>query len=229
MSSSDAERIVRDREINTSTLADVLDGLGRYGALTSRLTRKSGRRKTLVGRAYTVSWAPVRKRHDITQPMVSTWQQVRPFLVPELREARGRVYVAGGGELVTEAALAGGLSATYFQELGFEGLVLGGAVRDPRALEALEIPVVASNVVPTDTQGSYRVVECGTRCIIENVAIDTGDWIVSDDGGTVVIPDQIFAEVVQKAQSIDELEDGVVSRLKRGERLPDIIDEIGRI
>src|SRR5688500_16190156 len=103
--------------INTSSLADVLDAFCHYGVLPSRLTRRSGRTDLFAGRAYTVRWAPVRKTARITEPQPSTWEQVRGFIVPELSDARGMVYVAGGGPLITEAALAGGLSTTYFEEL----------------------------------------------------------------------------------------------------------------
>lgn len=40
----------------------------------------------------------------------------RGILVPELKRADGLVYVAGGGPLITEAALAGGMSCTYFEK-----------------------------------------------------------------------------------------------------------------
>lgn len=219
----------REQGINTSTLADVLDGLGHYGTLTSRLQRRSGHADLFIGRAYTVSWGPARKTSRIKDPQRSTWAQVRDFLVPALSRGSGLVYVGGGGPLITEAALAGGLSATYFEQLGFEGMVLGGAVRDAETLDRLSLPVVCSNFIPTDTQGSWVVTSTGGRCIIDNLLVDSGDWIVSDRSGTVVIPDALFAEVVDAALTIDQTEDTVVARIRAGERLPDIIDEIGRI
>lgn len=223
-----AERI-RQEKINTSTLADVLDGLGHYGVLSSRLRRVAGHPKGFVGQAHTVAWAPVRKSHAITEPLASTWHQVRDFLVPELTDGIGKVYVAGGGPLITEAALAGGLSATYFEEMGFEGLLLGGAIRDVNALASLALPIVASNFIPTDTQGSYLVLETGGTCVIDNLIIHTGDWIVSDQNGTVAIPDARLNEVVERALAIDKSETNVIARIRRKERLPAIIEELGRI
>jgi regulator of RNase E activity RraA len=216
-------------EVNSSSVADVLDALGRYGTLSSRLSRLTGREGLVVGQAYTVHWAPVRKTGRILEPQPSTWRQVRDFLVPELTDGRGKVYVAGAGPLCTEAALAGGLSSTYFEELGFEAIVLGGAVRDVDALRSLRIPVVATNFIPTDTQGSYRVLETGTSCIIDNVVVHTGDWVVSDGTGTVVVPAAVFDEVVQRVRDIDRTEAAILERIRRKERLPDIIDQIGRI
>lgn len=218
-----------DLKLSTSTIADVLDSYGCQSVLTSRLARSSGHGRVFCGIAYTVKWSPVRKGAAIRESQPSTWEQVRAFLVPELKQAAGKVYVAGAGPLVTEAALAGGLSTTYFEQLGFEGLVLGGAIRDADALRALEIPVVCSNLIPADTQGSYRVVETGTSCVIDNLVIHSGDWIVSDANGTVVVPAAIFGEVVEKAKQVEALEDQIITRIRRNERLPEIIDEVGRI
>lgn len=220
---------LHEHGINTSTLADVLDGMGRYGTLTSRLKRHSGHTELFAGRAYTVNWGPARKTNQITAPQRSTWSQVRDFLVPELSQGNGLVYVGGGGPLITEAALAGGLSATYFEQIGFEGIVLGGAIRDAETLGHLKLPVVCSNFIPTDTQGSFVVTSAGTRCVIDNLTIDTGDWVVSDRNGTVVVPDALLAEVIDAATAIARTEDAVISRIRSGERLPNIIEEVGRI
>jgi len=165
----------------------------------------------------------------IGEPQPSTWEQVRGFLVPELKQAAGKVYVAGAGPLVTDAALAGGLSSTYFEQLGFEGVVLGGAIRDAEALGTLQIPVVCSNLIPADTQGCFRVVESGASCVIDNLVIHTGDWIVSDANGTVVIPAALFHEVVDRGRKIEALEEQIMKRIRQGERLPEIIDQVGRI
>lgn len=220
---------MKNVNLSTSTIADVLDAHGYQGVVTSRLTRSSGHGRAFCGTAYAVRWAPVRKGHAIVEPQPSTWEQVRGFLVPELKQAAGKVYVAGAGPLVTDAALAGGLSTTYFEQLGFEGVVLGGAVRDADVLRTLQIPVVCSNLIPADTQGSFRVVESGTSCVIDNLVIHTGDWIVSDANGTVVIPAAIFHEVVDRGRKIEALEDQITNRIRQGERLPDIIDQVGRI
>ena len=215
--------------INSSSVADVLDALGVHGVLTSRLRRVSGDDRLVIGRAHTVRWVPARKTGRILAPQPSTWSQVRGFLVPELSDGRGLVYVAGSGPLCTEAALAGGLSTTYFQELGFEGMVLGGAVRDAEMLRALSIPVVASNFIPTDTQGSYAVAETGTSCVIDNVVVHTGDWIVADGSGVVVVPARLFAEVRERAAAIDRTEETILERIRKHEPLAAVIDELGRI
>jgi regulator of RNase E activity RraA len=161
--------------------------------------------------------------------MPSTWDQVRAFLVPEVCDGTGLVYVAGANGLVVDAALAGGLSARYFEHIGFEGMVLGGAVRDMDELRHLKIPIVASGFHPVDTQGSYRIGSTGTQCSIDGVIVRTGDIIFSDDTGVVVIPNEIEEEVIDRAWCIAKCEIEIAQRIDKGERLHDLVDELRQI
>ncbi|HLI76530.1 MAG TPA: hypothetical protein VKV02_06250, partial [Acidobacteriaceae bacterium] len=186
--------------------------------------------RTFCGQAFPVSWVTVRKGASITADSPSTWTQVRDFLVPGVSSGQGRVYVAGTGEIVTDAALAGGLSITYLaQHLQFEGVVLGGAVRDHDMVRRSGIPVVASNFIPVDTQGAFRVQSYGASCIINNVTVTSGDWVISDGNGTVLVPPSAIAEALRRAATIEETEDAILKRIAAGEALPSIIDEVGRI
>ncbi|CFQ70925.1 RraA family protein [Yersinia similis] len=219
----------RDKKISTSTVVDILDELGTGSVLTSKIKPINCDEPYLVAQAYTVSWKMMRKGGDIQQCQPSTWELVGAFLVPELKRADGLVYVAGGGPLITEAALAGGMSCTYFEKIGFAGVILGGAVRDMRELNALNIPVLASNPIPTDTQGAYMVAETGTHCLLEHVTVHSGDLIVVDTNGIAVIPVSATAQVIQKALAIDNTENIMLKKIRAGERLPELINLTGRI
>ncbi|WP_181871495.1 RraA family protein [Sphaerisporangium album] len=225
------EELVTRAGVTTCTIVDVLDGLGVVNAvLPSALRRLSGGGAMAFGTAYTVSWAPVRKGPQIKAASPSTWEQVRDFLVPEVSDGTGRIYVAGAGALLTEAALAGGMSVTYLlRQLGFNGVVLGGAVRDLAVIESMPLPVVAANVVPTDTQGAYRVHETGAECLIGEVRVRTGDWVFSDGNGVVVVPDDLVLDVLKLSAEIEATEQEILRRLGAGERLPGLIDALGRI
>ncbi|HEY6798668.1 MAG TPA: hypothetical protein VI248_28655 [Kineosporiaceae bacterium] len=228
---AEVERVVRSSCLSTATVSDVLDGLGIGNAvLPARLRRFCGGERMFHGSAYTVSWVPTRKGPDITAAGDSTWHQVRDFLVPDVEDGRGLVYVSGAGPLVTEAALAGGLSCTYFTaQLRFEGVVLGGAVRDAAAVGRLERAVVASNLVPADSQGAYRVDDVGGRCVIGSVLVTTGDWVFSDLNGTVLVPAERLDDVLDAAVGIESSERRISERVAAGERLPHVVDTIGRI
>lgn len=221
---------VKARMLHSSTLADVLDGLGIWGVLPYQIGCVSKARGPVFGRAYTVRWAPVRKSDDISRAQASTWQQVRDFLAPEIEDGRGRIYVGGADDgVLCDFALAGGLSAKDLRRRRFEGVVLGGAIRDAHIVRELDLPVFASNFVPTDTQGNYRVVEAGAACRIEQVTIATGDWVFADESGCVAVPAAAVGEVIDRALAIEAIEARIEARIGRGERLVDVVDEMRRI
>ncbi|WP_368898702.1 hypothetical protein [Morganella morganii] len=120
------------------------------------------------------------------------------------------------------------ISTSTFVDI-MDGLKTGGAVRDGQDLNALSIPVIATNLTPTDTQGAYYVSETGGSCQIEQTTIHTSDLIVADINGVVVIPYRDIDAVISKALEITEVENNMLDKIRRGERLPDLISVTGRI
>jgi regulator of RNase E activity RraA len=228
----EAGEIPREQAVrlNTATIADVLDALGVWGVLDHRIVPCSKGNPRFIGRAYTTRWAPARKGRSIVAVQPSTWSEVQGFLAPDVRDANGIVYVAGADDgLCTDYALAGGLSATDFSQRGFAGVVLGGAIRDLHVVSQLPLPIRATNFTPADTQGNYRVMESGGRCVIGRVTIETNDLVVADETGCVIIPNRIADKVISMALTIESVEADMVDQLKRGERLFDIVNAVGRI
>lgn len=225
------ESLLRGVDLSTCAITDVLDGMGVTSAvLPDRLRHRCGPPTLVYGTAYPVSWVEVRKQASIHAPSPSTWQQVRDFLVPEVSDGRGRVYVAGAGDLLTHAALAGGMSTTYLlEQVGFHAVVLGGAVRDRAVVETMRRPVVASNFIPTDTQGAYRVASTGVECRIGDVRIVAGDWVFTDGNGTVVVADDVVLEVLDRAVTVERAEARVMEQVRAGRPLYEIVDEGGQI
>lgn len=215
--------------LNSGTLADVLDGHGFNGVITHQVGQLSGRQKNILAQAHTVHWERVRKGKSIMAQQDATWHQVKHFLLPEVTDGNGKVYVGGGAHLIQDMALAGGLSCTHFDNIGFEAVLLGGAVRDAQMLKTLDLPVLATNYGPADTQGAYRVAHTGQYCDIGEVRIHENDWIFIDQTGVVVIPQQLAQTVLQEALDIESVEDNMVERLRNGEHLFEIVEKAQRI
>jgi regulator of RNase E activity RraA len=223
------ELLAKVRKLHSSTIADVLDSQGILGWLDSKIQRLSGQEGIVFGEAYTVAWQFNRKSQDIKASVSPTWEQVKDFLAPNIKDGRGKIYVAGAGPLLTDMALAGGMSCTHFEMIGFEGVILGGAVRDAHVLRELRIPIMSTNFTPADTQGCYRVVEVGTSCTINNLVVHTGDWIFADESGCVIIPKHLFNTVINDGLEIEFAEEKIMTQLKNGENLFTIIEKVGRI
>jgi regulator of RNase E activity RraA len=218
------------QQLHSGILADVLDGFGIWGALDPSIVCLNRFRKNVLGRSITVRWKPARKSHRILEPQESTWDQVKNFLVPEATNGTGMVYVGGVEDgLLRQFALAGGFSATSLQKRKFEGMILGGAIRDAHVVKALNLPVWATNFTPLDTQGNYQVAEVGTWCPIGNVRILTGDWIFADESGVIVIPQDKADQVFTKAAEVAGTEEAIESRASSGEDVFDIVADVGHL
>lgn len=229
---SAVELKIREHGIGTPTISDVLDALGiRECVLDSRLGFLNSAPTTVVhGAAYPVRWHPVRKGPAITAPGPSTWEEVRNFIVPELTDGRGQVYIAGSGPLMTDAAMLGGMSTTYLsRNLRFEAIVLGGAIRDRKIVQHVPTAVVGSGFIPIDSQGAFEAVSDVDHCIINGVVVHRGDWVISDGDGTVIIPRARLDEVLEKCAEIEKTEENMLGQIRDGAYLPELIDTIGRI
>lgn len=120
----------------------------------------------------------------------------RPGDNKALHEAirRGRpgdvLVVNGGGDV--SRALMGELIAERCVNAGIRGMVIDGAVRDVETLREIGFPVWAAGVSPA---GPYKdgPGTVGETIAIGNVACRTGDVVVADEDGVIVVP-QLQAE-----------------------------------
>jgi len=128
----------------------------------------------------------------------------------------GAVYEAGyWGEIMTQAALQ--------SELG--GLVIDGCVRDGKRLRELGLPIFARGLCirgTTKNKESHGAIQCPIR--IGTVAIKTGDLVVGDADGVVVIPRHLLSEVLARAEDRERKETEVIRELKAGRTTLDIYD-----
>ncbi len=114
------------------------------------------------------------------------------------------VVAAGGdvrgywGEVLTAAAQARGVRA----------LIIDGGVRDSAALKQRCFPVWPRGV--------------GDRGCVK-VRVDTGDFVVADDDGVVVVPRERVAEVLEAAGRRVEGEAKLIERLEAGELTLDLL------
>jgi regulator of RNase E activity RraA len=115
---------------------------------------------------------------------------------------------------ITESAVMGELVCYEASRLGAVGIVLDGAVRDAAAIRKMGFPLFARAIIPRcgscDVMGEIQVpVNCG------GVIVKPGDWIVGDDDGVVVIPEEKIDLTLRICESVEDMED----RIKAGERI----------
>ncbi len=98
------------------------------------------------------------------------------------------------------------------------GVVINGAIRDTASIREMRFPAFARQVCPCagDPKGQ-GMIEAPLH--FGGQRIHTGDWIVGDDDGVVVIPKEKVLEVANRAQSVVEREEREMAEISRGSTL----------
>jgi regulator of RNase E activity RraA len=101
-----------------------------------------------------------------------------------------------------EIALMGELSAQTLQARGVLGYVVDGGSRDTELVLAQGFPVFCSFLTPADIVERWIPDAFGEPIAIGNVTIATGDYLLGDRDGVVVIPKSIVQEVVTRTEAV---------------------------
>jgi 3-hexulose-6-phosphate synthase/6-phospho-3-hexuloisomerase len=120
--------------------------------------------------------------------------------------------VAVWGELATWSAKRKGLA----------GVVIDGAVRDIDDLLQLKFPVFARHRAP-DAGEPKGFGEIGGEITCGGQLVRTGDWIVGDDSGVVVVPQEEAQEIANRALDVKEQENRVREEIKAGGSLGSVL------
>ena len=115
------------------------------------------------------------------------------------------VVVDGGGD--TTRALIGDLIGIKAQRAGIAGFVIDGAVRDADALSDIGFPVFARAVTPA---GPYKhgPGRLAVPVAIGGVVVTTGDLVIGDADGVVVVPADQVDTVLTAAEAVLAREEG---------------------
>jgi regulator of RNase E activity RraA len=101
-----------------------------------------------------------------------------------------------------EIALMGELSAQTLQARGILGYVVDGGSRDTELVLAQGFPVFCSFLTPADIVERWIPDGFGEPITIGTVSIATGDYLLGDRDGVVVIPQAIVQEVVTRTETV---------------------------
>jgi 4-hydroxy-4-methyl-2-oxoglutarate aldolase len=101
-----------------------------------------------------------------------------------------------------EVALMGELSAQTLQARGVLGYVVDGGSRDTDLVLEQGFPVFCSFLTPSDIVERWVPDRYGEPVTIGSVTISTGDYLLGDRDGVVIIPQALAAEVVAKTEEV---------------------------
>lgn len=98
--------------------------------------------------------------------------------------------VDGGGSL--RRSLVGGNVAASAEANGWAGVIIYGAIRDRRELEATKIGLKALALIPVKTE-KRDIGDVDIDLEIEQVPIQSGAYVYADEDGVVIAPRQLHS------------------------------------
>ncbi len=137
------------------------------------------------------------------------------------KAGRGDVLVidAGGGQV----AVWGELASNSCQVKGLAGVVIDGACRDVQDIRELGFPVWARHFVP-DAGEPKGHGEIGVEVFVGGTRVRTGDWLVGDESGVVVIEQERVVEIANRALGVLENENRLRVEIRRGSTLSSVLE-----
>jgi 3-hexulose-6-phosphate synthase/6-phospho-3-hexuloisomerase len=121
-----------------------------------------------------------------------------------------------------KTAIWGELATWSAKIKGLGGVVIDGAIRDLDDIVKMDFPVFSRYVSPNagDPKGYGEIgaeIKCGDQ------TIQTGDWIIGDDSGVVVVPQEIAQEIANRALDVKEQENRIREEIKNGGSLGTVV------
>ena len=133
----------------------------------------------------------------------------------------GAVVVCDGGG-TSRTALIGEFVATEAANRGLGGIVLEGLARDADDIDRLGFPLLCSGTTPA-RPARASLLSVGQPVVVGKVLVRTGDQIVADRDGAVVVPAASWPAVRAEAATLAGPEETMRRRLAAGERFADIL------
>jgi len=140
----------------------------------------------------------------------------------------GSVYVMvleDGGDY----AGIGGLMATAMKYRGLAGAVIDGGVRDTPQIRKLQFPVFSRGVAPSTTINHYRFAGVNVPVTCAGVRVNAGDIVAADEDGVAVVPRARAAEVLKKAEDLDNTEHSMLPFIEKYKSIKEAVAKFGRI
>jgi regulator of RNase E activity RraA len=119
--------------------------------------------------------------------------------------------------------------ATAMKYRGFVGAIVDGSVRDTPQIRKLQFPVFSRGVAPSTTINHYRFAGVNVPVTCAGVKVNGGDIIVADEDGVAVVPKAHAADVLKKAQDLDNTEHSMIPFIEKFRSIKEAVAKFGRI
>lgn len=209
-----ARNFPRPRASDVAAFAGVptgyaVDAMGGRGGLDHRIKPLAPATSVLVGVAVTCQCGPADNL----------------ALFAALATAQPGDILVAATDGFTATAVTGDLLVGMAKNRGIRGVVTDGLARDVAGILAVGLPVYCAGVTANSPvrNGPGSV---GLPIVLGGVAVASGDLVIGDDDGVVIVPRDQIAMVLNKLPDIRAAEAALEAKVKGGLEVPDFIQAI---
>jgi 4-hydroxy-4-methyl-2-oxoglutarate aldolase len=139
-----------------------------------------------------------------------------------LAEAKLGDILVAATDACMATSIAGDLLMGMARNRGIKGLITDGLVRDLAGIIAVGLPVYAAGLTP-DSPARNGPGTVGLPIVLGGVSIDSGDIIVGDNDGVVVIRRSEASAVIRQLADVRAAETDLEAKVKAGLEIPDFV------
>ncbi len=196
----------RLEQCHTGAVFDVLRGLGSSRRVLPPTVRPLDPRQRLAGRVFTVSG----RRVDGADPheTLLAWTAFLAKVPPD------SVVICQPND--STLAHMGELSAETLKYRGVRGYIVDGGCRDSEFIVDAGVKVWCQYFTPADIVGRWVCDQFEEAIRIGDVTIETGDYVLADRDGVVIIPGKDTERVVTATERVLETESLVRKAILQG-------------
>lgn len=185
---------------------DVLRAMGHPDQVLPQDIRPLLPERKLAGRIYTIS-GNAKPNLDGHQTLLS-WTELLS------RAPKGSVVMVQPNDLTM--AHMGELSSETLQFRGVRGYIVDGGCRDSDFIKRIGFRVWCRYFTPVDIVGRWEAETFGEPITIGGVTIRTGDYVLADFDGAVIIPGGLVDEVTRRVEEVLKTESLVRKAILEG-------------
>lgn len=208
MTTIDTAVLSTARSVRTSDVSDALDSMG----LQERHEMDPRMRPLLPGvrfaglahpMAYDLIDEPLEamsyeefSRRQYAPGPEGLWREAGPWGAPDevlVIDAKG-----------TAAGILGSANTLFGQTRGTVGFVIDGTCRDSAECMMQGTPVFCTVRCPAHPMGRIRAVSDGEPIECAGATVRSGDLVVADDDGVIVVPSEVATEAIDRARMIQD-------------------------
>ncbi|MEZ5833167.1 MAG: hypothetical protein R3D05_18495 [Dongiaceae bacterium] len=200
------EQVVALSNVPTGYVVDAMNG---RGALDNRIKPLTPAPSVMVGVAVTCHCGPA--------------DNLALFAALTVAQPGDILVAATDG--FTATAVTGDLLLGMAKNRGACGFVTDGLVRDVAGIAAVGLPVYCAGITPNSPvrNGPGTV---GQPVVIGGVAIESGDLVIGDNDGVVIVPQGQIGAVLERLPGVRAAEATLEAKVKAGLECPDFIQAI---